>query len=273
MDHIIDWDDAYSNRAYIPGADAIAEDWPVRSKAFRDLLAQADRLRADIAYGPHARNRLDLFLPEGRPKGLVVFVHGGYWMLFDKESFSFTAAGPVAAGYAVAMPSYVLCPEARIGDITRQIGKAVTHAASLIEGPLHLFGHSAGGHLVSRMVSSTSPLPPGVLGRIRKTVSISGVHDLRPLMKTSMNQILRIDEAEAGRESPALLHPAGGTEITFWVGADERPEFLRQTAFMKDAWGAAAKVKTVVEPQRHHFDVIDGLTDADHPLVRALLVL
>jgi acetyl esterase/lipase len=273
MHQIIDWDDAYANRAYIHGSDIIVENWPKRSQAVRDELEEAGRLSPNIEYGPHARNRLDLFMPEDKPKGLVVFVHGGYWMLFDKESFSFTVAGPVAAGYAVAMPSYVLCPQARISDITRQIGAAIEHAASLIEGPIHLAGHSAGGHLVSRMVSSSTPLPSKVLGRIRKTVSISGVHDLRPLMKTRMNETLRIDEAEAAGESPALIEPMGGTDITFWVGADERPEFLRQTALMEEAWGATARVTTVVEPGRHHFSVIEGLTDPDHPLVRAVLAL
>ena len=271
MDEITDWDDAYANRAYIPGADAIVEAWPVRSKTLRDELAQQGRLKADVEYGPHARNRLDLFLPEGTPKGLVVFVHGGYWMLFGKDTFSFVAAGAVAAGYAVAMPSYVLCPETRIGGITRQIGDAVVRAASLVEGPIFLSGHSAGGHLVSRMVSTTTPLSAPICRRVRKTVSISGVHDLRPLMKTRMNETLRIDEAEAERESPALLRPLDGTDVTFWVGADERPEFLRQTVMMQEAWGATSRAENVVEPARHHFSVIEGLTDPDHPLTRTLL--
>jgi hypothetical protein len=27
----------------------------------------------------------------------------------------------------------------------------------------------------------------------------------------------------------------------------------------------------VVEPDRHHFNILDGLADADHPLTRCLL--
>lgn len=273
MDQITDWDDAYANRAYIKDAGIIVDQWPVDAKTFRDELSQQGRMRADIAYGPHERNRLDLFLPEGTPKGLVVFVHGGYWMLFDGRAFSHLAAGPLAEGFAVAVPSYILCPEARISDITRQIGDAIEVAARAVDGPIHLTGHSAGGHLVSRMASATSPLAPSILARLRKTVSISGVHDLRPLMKTRMVETLNLDAPEAERESPALLRPLPGADVTFWVGADERPEFVRQTTLMEAAWGADAKVDIVIEPAKHHFSVIEGLADRNHALVRSLLAL
>lgn len=265
----IDWDDAFTNGAYIEGGDAYPQRWAEAGRAFRAKLDAENRMRFDVPYGPHARNRFDLFLPVGSPIGLVVFVHGGYWLRFDKSSWSHLAAGPLSLGYAVAMPSYILCPQARISQITEQIGAAVTVAASEVPGPMYLTGHSAGGHLVSRMASSTSPLGNDVLRRIKKTVSISGVHDLRPLMHTAMNQTLRIDDAEAQSESPALLSPRDGADIVFWVGGDERPEFLRQTEIMGEAWRAP----THVEAGRNHFTVIEGLADPSHRLVTTLLAL
>lgn len=137
-----------------------------------------------------------------------------------------------------------------------------------------LTGHSAGGHLVSRMASDTSPLAPQLRARLRHVLSISGVHDLRPLMNTHMNETLRIDEAEALRESPALLRPMDGARITCWVGGGERAEFLRQNALLANIWtGLGATTGAVVEPDRHHFNVVDGLADPDHPLTRTLLDL
>lgn len=269
-----DWDDAYANRAHIKDGEAYPKRWPVLAKAFREEITAHGRLRAGIAYGAHERNRFDLFLPDVPPKGLLVFVHGGYWMMFDRSDWSHLARGPLAAGFAVAMPSYVLCPQVRIAEITTQVGAAVEAAAREIDGPIHLAGHSAGGHLVTRMATATTPLAGSVLARIRKTVSISGLHDLRPLMLTSMNTTLRIDDAEAQTESPARLAPLAGTDITFWVGGGERPEFVRQTKMLDGAWqGFDVRLATVIEDGRHHFDVVEGLLDPNHGLVRTLLAL
>lgn len=264
-----EWDDAYTNGAYIENGDTYPQRWAADARAFRARIDAEGRFRGDIPYGPHVRNRFDLFLPRGAALGLVVFVHGGYWLRFDKSSWSHLAAGPLEHGLAVAMPSYVLCPQARIAEITQQVGAAITVASAEIPGLIHLAGHSAGGHLVSRMASDTSPLGPDVFERVRKIVSISGVHDLHPLMHTTMNETLRIDAAEAAAESPALLRPRNGADITFWVGADERPEFLRQTALMKRAWSAP----TIVEQGLNHFTVVEGMADRNHPLVETLLGL
>ena len=83
---------------------------------------------------------------------------------------------------------------------------------------------------------------------------------------------LAIDEAEALAESPALLRPMENTRITCWVGGNERAEFLRQNALLANIWtGLGATTATVVEPDRHHFSIIDGLADAGHALTKTLL--
>jgi arylformamidase len=267
-----DWDNAYANTRNIPRGDSWPGLWVEPAKTFREKLSADGRAVLDAAYGDHARNRFDLFRPKGEPKGLVVFVHGGYWMALDKSYWSHLAAGSVERGYAVAVPSYPLCPEVRIADIVRAIGKAIETAASLVEGPIYLTGHSAGGHLVARMVTTTSPLSEAVRGRIRHVVPISGLHDLRSLMKTAMNNDLRIDDAEALAESPALLRPLADTRVTCWVGEGERAEFLRQNALLANIWtGLGASTAVVEEADRHHFDVVDGLTNPAHPLTRLLV--
>jgi acetyl esterase/lipase len=193
-------------------------------------------------------------------------------MRLDKSYWSHLARGSVERGYAVAMPSYTLCPDVRLADITGEVAAAIAQAAAMVEGPLLLSGHSAGGHLVTRMISATSPLPEPVRARVRHTVSISGVHDLRPLLNTAMNATLRIDAAEAQTESPALLQPLPAARVTCWVGASERPEFIRQNALLANIWiGLGAQTCRIEEPGRHHFNVIDGLADPRHPLVQTLL--
>lgn len=266
-DEILDWDDAYANGAHIPGAADYPPKWDAAAKAYLKTI----RCDLDIAYGDHPRQRFDLFWPEGAPKGLAVFVHGGYWLRFDKSSWSHLAEGARAQGWAVALPSYVLAPEARIADMTRMIGAAIAAAAERVEGPIRLAGHSAGGHLVSRMACANAPLSDEVAARVSHVLSISGLHDLRPLQKTSMNENLRLTDAEAASESAVLCAPRPTTGTVAWVGADERPEFLRQTHILRTAWNDLTEITTVVEPGRHHFDVIEALADPDSAITAAFI--
>lgn len=267
---IADPDDAYANAAHIPGAADYPVRWAAAAATFRDRMA--GRAELDLPHGDGPRQRLDLFHPDGPARGLVVFIHGGYWRRFGKSYWSHLAAGAVAAGWAVAVPGYTLAPAARIAAITAETGAAIAAAAARIPGPIRLAGHSAGGHLVCRMVCAETPLPATVAGRIDHVLSISGLHDLRPLLHTAMNADLRLDMAQARAESPALAMPLPGTRLTAWVGADERPEFIRQTDLIANIWaGLGATTRAVRAPGRHHFDVIDGLARPDSPLTRVLL--
>lgn len=268
----MDWDDAYDNRGHIKDAESYPPRWAAAAAAFRESMEQAGRARLDIPYGALARERFDLFLPEGTAQGLVVFVHGGYWRTFARSDWSHLAEGALARAWAVAMPGYSLCPAVRVGQITRQVGAAIATAARQLGGPIRLVGHSAGGHLVARMVCTDAPLPASVASRLAGVLSISGVHDLRPLLRTAINQDLRLDRTEARAESPALNDPRDDVPVTCWVGAEERPEFRRQSALLANIWtGCGVETRAHEEPGRHHFDVIDGLIDPDSPLAAALI--
>ncbi len=264
----MDWDKAYDNSGAVGGSEGYVAAFTADAAAYRETA----RARLDLAYGKAERERLDLFLPEGRAKGLAVFIHGGYWMKFAKDAWSHLAAGPLALGWAVAMPSYTLCPDIRIAGITRQIARAVRFAADQVDGPIALAGHSAGGHLASRMVCADTALPQELQARLGPALSISGVHDLRPLMRTELNASLCLDETEAISESPALQQPLPGTRLACWVGANERPEFVRQNALLANIWtGLGAETQVIEEAGRHHFDVIDGLVDPGSAMIRAWL--
>jgi arylformamidase len=113
-------DDAYANAAYIPGAADYPPKWERAAAACAKGCWSRGLADLDLSYGDSPRQRLRS-VPSGglRPKGLLVFVHGGYWLRFDKSIWSHLAAGALAQGWAVAMPSYDLCPAVRIADITQ----------------------------------------------------------------------------------------------------------------------------------------------------------
>lgn len=253
-------DIAHANGAFIPGAEGFVPRWKAKAAAFR--AACGARARLDIAYGPETRQRLDLFLPEGDVKGLLVFVHGGYWLAFDRRDWSHLAAGALARGWACAMPAYTLAPQARIAMMTAEVAAAVRTASALVPGPVVVTGHSAGGHLSARMGCADLDLP-----RVARVVPISPVADLEPLLDTAMNDDLRLDQDEVQAESPTRLTLRAGVGAHVWVGAQERPLFLWQARLLSERWDCT----WTAEPGRHHFNVIDGLEDAGSPLMRACL--
>lgn len=265
-----DWDDAFAITAHIPGAEALPEYWKQQAAAYREGLPDMEQ---DIPYGSSERERFDLVWPEGEPRGLAVFVHGGYWMRdFDKSYWTHLTQGASDRGFAVCLPSYMLTPTARISQITTQVCAAIAVAAGRVAGPIHLAGHSAGGHLVTRMICADTRLPATVLGRIAHTLSISGVHDLRPLLHTQMNDTLHLDAAEAARESAVLHRPFGTPRVTAWVGGGERPEFIRQARLLALMWdGLDADIRLEIDGTEDHFTLLEGLRDAGSAITRAFV--
>lgn len=249
----------YQNSAFIPDGDAYYPRWQAEAAAFRAGLG--NRATLNIPYGPGARQGFDLFQPLGQPKGLLIFIHGGYWLACDRADYSHLAAGALARGWACAMPSYTLAPEGRIAAMTQEVAQAVRAAAGRIAGPVVVTGHSAGGHLSARMGCADLDLP------VARVVPISPLADLAPLMQTDMNADLHIDQSEASAESPARLALRPGTSAHIWVGGQERPAFLWHARTLSEEWNCP----WTVEAGKHHFDVIDGLTDPTSPLMAACL--
>ena len=259
-----DWDDAYANAAHINGAADYPPRWAEQAAAFR--TAQGARAEIGLTYGETTRQVYDMFHPDQSARGTVIFVHGGYWRAFDRSVWSHLAMGPLARGWAVAMPSYDLCPDVQISDITRQIAACVAQVAAQTHGPIALAGHSAGGHLVARMLDRTLTSDM-IAQRITHVMPISPLADLRPLMRTAMNDDLQLTMAEARAESPVLMRERHTENTTVWVGGAERPAFVDQARWLSAAWGA----DLVITEDEHHFNVIDALADPESEMVARLI--
>ena len=267
----LDWDEAFDN---MQGHDPqrLLQSWQNSSEKFKAKWSFLGELDLDLVYGKHSREKYDIFKPSANMKGTVIFIHGGYWMRTGREDWAFLAEGILANNWAFAIPSYPLAPEVRISSITSSISQAVERIAAITTGPLKLIGHSAGGHLVSRLICK-KVLGNEILQRIEKAISVSGIHDLRPLLNTQMNEILGLTHVEAEKESSVFFTPEN-IFFTCWVGANERPEFLRQNRLLQEAWLAHSWSKPQIEAYydkgHDHFSVIEQLADKHSPLVKLL---
>ena len=270
---IQDWDKAYNNSVHIENANEFINIWRENALVFRRKLQNLGRAKLDINYGNTEREKYDLFYPKDHIiKGLIFIAHGGYWKAFDKSYWSHLAQGACHQGYVVCIPSYTLAPNINLSGITKQFGRAIEHAAKSIEGPIYLIGHSAGGHLVTRMITMTSPLSDEVFSRIHTTLSISGIHDLRSLLFTQMKNTLDLKEEEAILESPVLLRPKLPCNLICCVGSSENSEMIRQTDLLANIWtGLGAKTHCLHIPNKHHFNIISDLSSLQSHLINNMI--
>ena len=259
---------AFDNADFIPDGHSYFRRWPAAAAAFRNNLPE-ERQRLDCRYGPGERELQDLFLPVQAPRGLLIFIHGGFWQMCDRRDYSHLAAGPLAHGWAVAMPSYPLAPAVRIAEITRAVARALQAAANSIGGPILIAGHSAGGHLALRMVCPDVELSAGLRARIAGILAISPLTDLAPLLAQPMNAELRLDAAEAEHESP-VNQPPPACPVEIEAGSAERPAFLDQARRLSRAWPEA---RLTIAEGRHHFNVMDPLAEAESDMMRRLLAM
>ena len=268
----IDYEAEYNNRARVPEHPAIFEAWARDAAAYRERHPPQT-----IAYGPGERQVIDLFrADEGeRRAATVVFVHGGYWQSLSPSLFSHLARGLNARGVSVAVPGYDLCPQVRVGDIVEEV-RAACRELARFERDLVVAGHSAGGHLAACMLATNwravdEALPDGF---VRAAYAISGLFELKPLVGTSINRALGLDEAEADLLSPLLWSPPTGRTLDAVVGGDESAEYHRQSRGIVERWGAAG-VATRFEavPGANHFTVIGSLTDPASPMTTRLAAL
>ena len=267
----------YNNRAAVPDHPYWLDQFATRS---RDAVAALSPLR-DLRYGSGPKETLDLFVPAAPARGTLLFIHGGYWRALDKADHSFVAPAFVAAGFAVAVVNYDLCPDVTIATIVDQSRHAVAWVAR--EGrrhgaaaPLALAGHSAGGHLVAMMIATdwraygfdAAPFVGGL--------TLSGVHDLEPLVLFTHNADFRLDEDSARAVSPIHHSPQVDVPLVIAVGADETSEFVRQSQLLWDAWPAHRRPQQAGPMSiagRHHFSVVLDYMDPASALTRETLAL
>jgi arylformamidase len=272
----VDYETEYNNRARVPEHPQIFARWERDAAAYRDEAGRAGRAELGLIYGPMPRQTIDMFHPAGGGEALALFIHGGYWRSLDPSSFSHMAKGLNGHGVAVAVAGYDLCPQVTIGGIIDEMCQACLYLWHRFGRRIMVYGHSAGGHLAACLLATDwRAFGANVAGDlVPSACAISGVFDLTPLMTVSMNQDLRLDEAEARRVSPLFWRPPAGHALDVWVGALESAEFLRQSRTFAEAWGKAG-VDTRCEEVAgtNHFTVIDALSDPGSAAVGRLAQL
>jgi arylformamidase len=261
-------DAAYNNTAAVgPLQQARAAEWKKRS----EVLFRTAPVKRDLRYGDGPRQRIDFF-PCGRAGApTLLFIHGGYWQMNDKEHFGFVAEGPLSQGINFAAIEYTLAPAIRMDGIVEEIRRAVAwtvrHLGELgaATDGVYVAGHSAGGHLAAMVIAE-----PGIKGAI----TISGIFDLEPIRLCYLNDKISMDGPEAQRNSPLLHLPSQAPPLIVTVGGDELPELCRQSEEYHRAWIAKGlKAKYLPLGAHEHFSILEELANPAGKLAASLAEL
>ena len=258
----VDYEVEYNNRARVPEHPEIFARWQREGAAYR---AAAHNPKLGISYGPSSRRTIDLFPAKDDDKApLAMFIHGGWWRSLEPASFSQMAAGPNGRGVSVAVVGYDLCPVVSIADIIEQMRAACLTLWRRRRQRILVYGHSAGGHLAACMAATdwkifASDAPADL---VPAAYAISGVFDLAPLTRISINEDLRLDDAEARRVSPLFWRVPVSRSLDAVVGSLESSEFLRQSKTVAEAWQQGMALTRYEEVAgANHFTVIDPLAN------------
>lgn len=203
--------------------------------AINALVPDDDHQRtSDIAYGPEARHRLDVYKPQGATssKPVVVFLYGGSWKNGRRGDYRFAGQAFASRGYITVIPDYRTYPDVRFPAFVEDSAAAVAWVRKNIArfggdpNRIVLAGHSAGAHIAALLAYDGRYLAAAGVPKasIAGLVGLAGPYYFDPQKYDSLRNIFetakRPDEARPitfvmpGQPPSLLLH--GTADSTVW---------------------------------------------------------
>jgi len=258
-------DAAYNNSAAVANSAALVQERREASAVFRAAHAKA----LDLPYGAGERNKWDLYPGADAAAPCLVFIHGGYWQMNEREGFACLAEGLAAHGWTVALPGYTLAPEASLAAIAAELRAALDWLAKNgpshgVAGPVVLSGWSAGGHLAALLLDHPA---------VAAGLAISGVYELGPLRDTYLNDKLRLTDDEIETLSPLRL-PVVPKPLAIAYGSKELPALVNDSHALHTRRAAShAPGALVPVAGADHFTILHELRSPSGLLVRQALAV
>jgi len=243
------------------------------------------RVHRDLKYGPDARNRLDVFVPDPLPtdtRPTLVFVHGGGFVAGDKakpgspfyENIGVWAARHGLIGVNV---TYQLAPghpwPAGIEDIGAAVRWAIQNVAPYGSGPdrIFLMGHGAGATHVAGYLSHPELQPPGGPG-VAGAILVSGVYDLTTMPSNPDLRAYYGDDPQHYAERSAQAGLVETKVPLLLVGAEFDPVDLEKqgNALTKAICAVRQCPRFVFLPKHNHVSEVYAVNTQDTLLTTAI---
>lgn len=246
----------------------------------------------DVKYGIRDRQKLDIFFPKSQGNDchlrkhdiqsgapVLMFIHGGYWQELGKEYYGYLGRTFSDHGIITIIVGYDLAPNVKLATIFDEVKDAVIHVSKRFSSsPITIVGHSAGAHLAALLLKVNWTLLGIPNNPVKAIVPISGVYDLRPLVKTYINEPLRMDEDEAWMLSP--LHYVENMRINIkcqvlcMIAEQESLEFHRQSKeFYQALQNVGFDIQYAVVEGTDHFSVMHNFAFKNYKPIQQIVDL
>lgn len=176
-----------------------------------------------IAYGPHPRQKLDIWKPAGSggPRPVVIFFYGGSWNSGDRGDYAFVGRALAARGFVTVIPDYRLVPEVRFPAFLEDCAAAVRFVQDSIgsyggdPSRLALVGHSAGAYNALMLALDPRWLKAAGVrsSSVRAVAGLAGPYDFLPF--TSPAAQAALGEWPRPEETQPIRYVRPGAPMAF----------------------------------------------------------
>lgn len=219
-------------------------------------------LSRDQAYGPNARQKIDVYQPNPpvADAPVVVFFYGGSWTTGDRADYLFAGEALASRGIVTLIADYRLSPEVRypvfVQDSALAVKWAFDNAKRFGGDPKKLFvmGHSAGGYnaamvaLDARWLGAVGMRPAQLAGLI----GIAGAYDFLPIAIPEVQ--VAFNWPNTPPDSQPLFHASKTAPRTLLLAA--RNDILVNP--VRNTEGLASKLRSAGVPVQ--MEILDGVS-------------
>ena len=285
----------YHTYATVQHPEQFDENWALVYQKMDDMTRDVRSVvphKLDIAYGSDKRQRLDVYFPNGTPKGVPVFmfIHGGGFREGDRANYGFIAKPFVAHGYVTVIPSYRLTENgfyypSQPEDMHRALEWIYRNIAQYGGDPNRIYvgGHSVGGILTEEvcvrghwliasglpknLIKGCAPVSASIPVGDPKLAIGGGIYAKRQAEGNAYDH----DPAHRDEANPLLNIDMAPPRAIFIVGSEEPVYHESARLFVKELTARGTKAEFLLLPGFKHSDTVLGVGNENSPVFQAIL--
>jgi acetyl esterase/lipase len=213
-------------------------------------------VEAGVAFGPLARDRLDIYRPASGDKGgpIAMFIYGGGWRSGERATYGFVGAALAARGITTVIADYRLFPDVQFPLFVEDAARAYAWVSANLASdagrrrPIVLIGHSAGAYIAAMLALDERYLTAaGVAERPAGLIGLAGPYAFDPTTYPTTAAIFAPAAGHADDARPVALVRQGPPRALLMHGLKDETVQLYNTRDLTTALLAAGTPVRTVE--------------------------